>query len=71
MAEDPITELRRKFIQSLADAARPSPRQMRVWEFLRWSYETNTTDRSNVPPIGPADREWLEAALTALDEFDG
>jgi hypothetical protein len=71
VAEDPITELRRKFIQSLADAARPSLRQMRVWEFLRWSYQTNTTDRDNVVPIGPADQQWLDEALARLDEFDG
>jgi hypothetical protein len=70
MAEDPIAELRRKFIASLAEAARPTLRQMRVWEFLRWSYRTNTTDRSNVEPIGPADQQWLDEALARLDEFD-
>lgn len=71
-APDPMAELRRKFVASLEDAQRPSPRQVRVWEFLRWCYglPTARAERSNVQPIGPSDKAWLEQALTALDDLD-
>lgn len=73
MAEhDPIADLRRKFIASLSEAARPTLRQIRVWEFLRYAYGLPPAryERDNVEPIGPGDREWLEEALGALDDLD-
>ena len=68
---DPIADLRKKFLEGLKAAEMPSPRQQRMWAFLRWCYQRPDPERDNVAPIGPADREWLDQALTALDEFDG
>jgi hypothetical protein len=65
---DPIADLRRKFLQSLQEAARPTLRQVRVWEFLRWSYQRREDNRPAVPP---ADVEWMDQALSKLDDLDG
>ena len=75
---DPMDELRKKLIRELeaAQAAekrqKPTPRQKRFWEWLRWLYNTPTQrqEREGVPPIGPADHEWLERALMRLDDLD-
>lgn len=67
---DPIAELRKKFLAGLNAAAMPSPRQQRIWNFLRWCYQRPDPERDNVQPIGPADREWLEQALAKLDDLD-
>jgi hypothetical protein len=74
MADDPIAELRKKFLAGLKAAevkSLPSPRQQRIWAFLRWSYQRPDPERDNVVPIGPADQRWLDEALARLDEFDG
>lgn len=63
--EDPIVELRAKFLASLdQEAGMPEP-----WPFLRWLYESDDRDRKAVEPIGPATSRWLHDALAALDDL--
>jgi hypothetical protein len=65
---DPIAELRRKFLADLKAAEvkqQPTARQVRVWEFLRWSYHRET--KTGAPPT---DSDWLYEALARLDELD-
>ena len=71
-APDPVAELRARAVADLEAALRPSPRQARFWAFLRYCYSRPAAmaERSDVEPIGPADREWLEAALARLDDLD-
>jgi hypothetical protein len=61
-----VAELREKVIEEL----KPTTRQRRIWDFLRWSYLRPDPERDNVHPIGPEDREWLEQALAKLDDLD-
>ena len=83
---DPLDELRKKLMREMeaanakANAGRPNAgkglltiRQQRRMDFLRWLYNTPTMrqERTNVPPIGPSDHEWLQRALARLDDLDG
>lgn len=63
-----VQELREKAIQD----SKPTTKQDRWWDFLRWWYREPQAEaeRSNVAPIGPADKAWLEQALTKLDDLD-
>jgi len=73
--DDPIAELRRKFLRDLKEAGErsaPTLGQMRRWEYLRWWYRlpAEVQARLNVQPIGPDDYTWLHGALAALDDLD-
>jgi len=76
---DPLDELRKKLMREMeaanakANAGKLTPRQQRRMDFLRWLYNTPTMrqERTNVPPIGPSDHEWLQRALARLDDLDG
>ena len=64
-----VQDLREKVIAE----SKPTTKQDRWWDFLRWWYRTPRAERerSNVQPIGPADKAWLEQALSKLDDLDG
>lgn len=60
-----VAELREMVIAE----AEPTVRQRRWWEFLYWSYRRKVAveERTNVPPLGPADAAWLDDALAVMD----
>ena len=78
---DPLDELRKKLIREMEAANAKANagkglltiRQQRRMDFLKWLYNTPTMrqERTNVPPIGPSDHEWLQRALARLDDLDG
>ena len=71
-----LDRLRQQFIadlRAMEEAAKPTPRQRRVWEFLQLCYHKpqQKAERDRTPAMSPADADWLDDALKALDGLDG
>ena len=61
-----VQELREKAIQD----SKPTTKQDRWWDFLRWWYRTPRGAEDRLLSVSPSDEAWIRQALAKLDELD-